>query len=99
MTALKVRRGSLGAAAIFSVNQAAELLPWRDADAVAWLREHRLVRRTWLGGESREVVIWGDVVEAFRSAPEDAQGAPEAPEPHGTVSRPMPRFRLARSGG
>lgn len=63
----KARR-AMGVAAVLTVSQAAALLPATDAEADRWLREHGLVRR-WL---EREVVIWGEVLDAIRGG--------EAPE-------------------
>lgn len=57
-----LRRERLGEAAVFSLSGAAELLPLADADARRWLRDLGIVRH--LGG--RELVIWGDVVNAIR---------------------------------
>ena len=49
----------LGVAAVLSVGRAAELLPLRDADARALIRQADIVR--YLDG--REVVVWGDVLD------------------------------------
>lgn len=56
-------RLALGAAAILTVVQAAELLPWSDATSRAWLRKRGLVHHH---PELGEGVVWGDVLEAFR---------------------------------
>ncbi len=56
-------RTSLGAAAVLSVTEAARLLPWRDAEARAWLREKGLVRAV---PGKRPVVLWSEVLDALR---------------------------------
>jgi hypothetical protein len=61
-------RMTLGSAAVLSLSTAARLLPVRDADARMWLRARGLVRHL----EGREVVIWGDVLDAL----EDPKGKP-----------------------
>lgn len=55
-------RRELGEAAVLTPAQAAQLLPWEDAAAAEWLRRRDLIRRV----DGREVVVWGDVVEAVR---------------------------------
>lgn len=71
-------RRQLGEAAVLTPAQAAQLLPWDDASAGEWLRRRGLVRRV----DGREVVIWGDVLEAIRSGGQDA-----SPPPARTVLR------------
>lgn len=52
-----------GDAAVYSVADAARLLPWRDSDARAWLeKEGLIIRRPGLPGP---VVRWRDVVAAL----------------------------------
>jgi len=64
-------RLQLGAAAVLSPSHAAELLPWREGVAMAWLREQGLILTLPLG----EVVVWGDVIERLRVA-----STPEPPK-------------------
>lgn len=81
----------LGVAAVLSPAQAAELLPWRDADAREWLDRAKLVRRV----DGREVVIWGDVILALRGE----ERASEPPPPQAPAQRRrgagLPRVRLS----
>ena len=81
-------RLALGPAAVLSPQRAAELLPWGESAALAWLRERGLVREVKLSDGVRRVVIWGDVLDAIRGAPEPPPSA--APRP---ASR-LPRARL-----
>ncbi len=76
-------RLALGAAAVLSPTQAAELLPGREAENMRWLRDAGLVRsRHGLP----DVVIIGDVLEALRS------GA----TPSEATAKPRPTLRRAR---
>lgn len=75
----------LGMASVLSPRRAAELLPWRDSEARRWLRAQGLILT--VGG--RELVIWGDVLEALRR---EADG-PEDPPPTPRVA-PLPRVKL-----
>lgn len=75
-------RLSLGAAAVFSPTRAAELLGGRESEALDWLRARNLIIRP--PGLDREVVIWGDVLEALRT-PEPAPAEP--PRQRGTLRR------------
>jgi hypothetical protein len=72
-------RLALGHAAVLSPSRAAELLPWRESEAIEWLRSRGLVRRVHDLG--RDVVIWGEVIEALRTP------APDRPAPRGTSLR------------
>ncbi len=55
-----------GPAAVYSLAQAARLLPMDDRQARDWLVRHGLVREL----EGRRVVIWGEVLEELqRQAP------------------------------
>ena len=76
------QRLALGSGAVFSVAQAAGLLPIHDRDARRWIRDRGLVRH--LAG--REVVIWGDLLDAVRSG-DDVQ----------PVERPAPGKGLLRA--
>jgi hypothetical protein len=71
MTARTATRAALGSAAVLSEAEACELLPCRDGDARAWLREAGLVVEHPVLGR---VVVWEDVVAAIRARPE-----PEGP--------------------
>lgn len=57
------QRLRLGADAMFSVDRAARMLPWNNADAVLWLRRRGVV----LLVDGHEVVIWGDACKAARN--------------------------------
>jgi hypothetical protein len=70
------KRLALGRAAVLSVTEAASLLPLREADAIRWLRERRLVRT--FPGTTREVVRWGDVYEAIAAGDEPQVSRPAA---------------------
>ena len=68
----------LGAAAVISPSRAAELLPWKESVAMAWLRAEGLI----LSAPPGDVVVWGDVIERL-------QRAKKTPEPE---PRRAPRF-------
>lgn len=64
-----------GRAAMFSLRRAAELLPLDDEEAAAWLRRKGLVQtlgRT-KGGRQRQVVVWGDVLDARAAEAEEKE--------------------------
>lgn len=63
------RRAALGAAAVYSVAEAAELIPGSVDTTKAWLRQHGLVVA---GPSGAEVVVWGDVVELLRTSRDGA---------------------------
>ena len=56
----------VSAASVLPARIAAELLPMNDAEASRWLRESGVVRDL----KGRRVVVWGDVVEMIRGAPD-----------------------------
>jgi len=66
---------------IRSVNEACRGLRVRRSTAEAWLRRHGLVHPVEVGGETREWVIWADVLDCIRR-----DGAP-APAPKPTPKR------------
>lgn len=71
---------------IFSVAEAARLLPWRKAEAIAWLeREGLIIRRP---GLPAPVVRWRDVVAAM---PEELQPEPVRRPAGGTL--PMKKLK------
>jgi hypothetical protein len=72
----------LGDAALFSLNRAAELLPWADGEGRQWLEARGLVRHV----NGRSVVRWRDVLEAL----DDSSAAP-APA---RKRAPLPRVKL-----
>lgn len=76
-------RLQLGAAAVLSPSRAAELLPWREGVAMAWLREQGLILTLPLG----EVVVWGDVIERLRSGAEPPKRKPRRAPPFPPSSR------------
>lgn len=55
-------RRPLQPTSVLSTAQAVRALPWREADARAWLRREGLVHRV----DGRDVVIWGDVLDRIR---------------------------------
>jgi hypothetical protein len=69
MTTRDESRLALGAAAVMTPRQAAELLPWGDSSALQWLQSRGLVHVV----DGRRVVIWGDVLDAIRGRPQDEQ--------------------------
>jgi hypothetical protein len=75
-------RLKLGEAALFSLNRAAELLPWADGEGRQWLEARGLVRHV----NGRSVVRWRDVLEALDD------GAPKPPP--APRRAPMPRVKL-----
>ena len=83
MSGVRAKRLGLGGAALFSVEEAAELLPIRDREARKLIEEAGIVRR--LAG--RRVVRWQDCLNL---------AVPEAPQ---KVERtgPVRRLRAAKS--
>ena len=71
------QRLTLGRAAVLSLSNAASLLPMRNAEARAAIRRARIVRQL----EGREVVVWGDVLDALLPSP------PGCPSPLPTPRR------------
>lgn len=66
MTERSEARLLLGDAAVFSVEEAVRLLPFRDGTAREWLEEHGLVHnRSELG----RYVLWSEVLAALGPAP------------------------------
>ncbi len=72
-----------GAAALFSLNRAAELLPCSDGEARKWLEDRGLVRHV----NGRPVVRWRDVLEALA----DGTRLVATPAPK---RAPLPRVKL-----
>lgn len=75
MTTRRDLRVVLGPAAVLPVAEAVERLPWREAEARAWLVARGLVRaRPDLPGP---VVVWADVLDELRlpiaPAPEETR--------------------------
>ena len=81
------RRLQLGAAAVLSPSAAAELLPWGESRAAAWLEEQGLIRT--VPGMGR-VVIWGEALAAIKT-PIAAPVEPAAPR--GSLPRVVPALR------
>ena len=65
-------------AAVVSVSRALEALPWRRSVAKAWLHRSGLVRR---GRGGREVVVWGDVLDALRDSGPVGDSSRKQPPP------------------
>lgn len=82
MTRRAELRAAMGRDALLTPAEAVERLPIRDEEAASWLRREGLVHQL-LG---REVVVWGDVLDAIRRG----QGEPPPPPTH------QPRRRLPR---
>lgn len=77
-------RLKLGDAALFSLNRAAELLPWADGEARQWLEARGLVRYA----SGRPVVRWRDALEAL------GDGAPSSGPDAAPKRAPLPRVKL-----
>lgn len=89
-------RAALGPAAVLTVRDAARLLPVREADARAWLRDAGCVRML-LGVE---VVTWADVLRALPpTAGSGEEAVPPRPAPPGSVLRRWPLPGPARREG
>jgi hypothetical protein len=78
----QIARLALGPAALLTVAQAAELMPWGDSRCRAWLRDHGLVRHD---PELGEAVVWGDVLAAYGAHP--APEEPASPRPPSGLPR------------
>jgi len=76
-------RLKMGEAALFSLNRAAQLLPWSDSRARKWLMDRGLVRHI----DGRPVVRWRDVLEAL----DDGTRVVVNPAPK---RAPLPRVKL-----
>lgn len=83
-------RLALGPAAVLSIADAVELLPWRDAEARAWLEARGLILR--LPDLPGPCVVWGDVLEALRQR--EVQEAARPPRAAAT----LPMADLAAPG-
>lgn len=83
-------RLAMGAAAVLSVRQAADLLPWDDASARRWLRAQGLVRTV----DGREVVIWARVLDAIDAAGDERPVEPPPPPRRRRKASPLPRIRV-----
>ena len=82
-----------GASAVVTPAHAAELLPFSDAAARAWLRRHKLVRED---PDLGDYVIWGEVLGVLRGeADRQAASGP----PRKTPPSKLPRKKLGRSSG
>lgn len=78
-------RLTMGHAAVLAPAVAASLLPWRDSEALAWLRREGLI----FIADGRPVVLWGEVCAriARGDSPE-----PDAAHDHRAVD--LPRVKL-----
>ena len=73
------RRLLLGSAAVLSVTEAAELLPWSDSVARRWLRDEKLIAK---GPTGKDLVLWGKVTaRLFGQVEEVATTVDEPPIP------------------
>jgi len=77
-------RLNLGDAAVFSLNRAAELLPFSDGEARTWLEARGLIRHI----NGRAVVRWRDVLDAL------CDNVPKAKPRPSQKREPLPRVRL-----
>lgn len=67
MTTAAEERRALGPAAVVAPSVAARWLPWGAQASLAWLRARGLVLEVPdVEGGVREVVIWGEVLDALR---------------------------------
>ena len=95
------KRLRLGEAAVFTARQAAELLPLSDDRCLDWLRRRGLVRCL----DGRQVVIWGDFLEALRTPDPDTPPATPRPlsnlrrTPLGKAERWKPNAALKKRAG
>jgi hypothetical protein len=77
MSSARAARAALGPAAVVSVAQAVEWLPWRAAEARAWLEAAGVIIRR--PGLPAPVVRWGDVLVALaEEREEEARPTPVA---------------------
>ena len=91
-------RVALGPHAVLSVRRAAERLPMADADARRWLQEQGLVRTLCTEGRTKEVVVWGAVLERLQEAPVAGEERAPAPRARRRRSRPSTGLRRAQLG-
>jgi hypothetical protein len=87
------RRLALGRAAVLSISCAAELLPSRDSEGRAAIREAG-IRRWHLGSE---VVVWGDVLD-YVLGPMARELAPANEPPLGWVPKRAPSSKDRKGG-
>lgn len=86
------RRRALGLGGVYSVSEAAALLPFSDADGRCWLREQGLVT---IGARGKEVVAWAAVVQ--RLSPPPSGGGPARPHrPVRNVAAGAPKITRRR---
>ena len=78
-------RREQGAGAVYSPSVAAELLPFRDATALRWLRRRGLVHED---PELGQYVVWREVLDRLQYGGPD----PDPPRPVGA----LPRAGLSR---
>ncbi len=87
------RREAMGAAAVLTVQQAAELLPCADGEARRWIEAHGLVRNV----AGRPCVVWGMLLDVIAAEGDPEKKAPpvkdRAPRVH--LAAPTPRGRRA----
>lgn len=69
MTSRTPTRVQLGAAAVLSVAEAAQMLPWADTQARLWLEARDLILD--VPGAPGPCVVWGKVVEALTGPQEE----------------------------
>lgn len=80
------RRGAPQPGDVVSPTRAARALPWRDSDALRWLRERGLVAA---GPGDREAVVWGRVLDELSALPRPrGDQAPSRPIHSGRVAGP-----------
>lgn len=78
----------MGSSATLTLGEAVALLPVQDAEAREWLRGNGLVRDL-LG---REVVVWGDVVDAIKAGNDPTVcGSKESSKPKAVKAPALPR--------
>lgn len=86
-TTIDERRAAMGPSAVLSPTKAAELLPVRETEALAWLRGKGLVIED---PELGDVVIWGDVLEMLRQQRPATKGRKKA----ATTAKELMRAQL-----
>ena len=82
------KRLAMGRGALLPLPQAAALLPLKDSEGRGWLRDRGLV----LDLDGREVVEWGQVLDALTESPDD--DAPTPVRRPSTTRQPLPRVPL-----
>lgn len=76
-----------GTGAVLSLRRAAELLPWDDAPARAWLRAQGLVHKV----NGKEIVVWEEVLDRLKEQGTPATTAVSCKTHRGSGGQSVPR--------